>query len=39
MPITYLGVNPPGKIIERDLDLFTGTGHKVILVCDLSPNT
>jgi hypothetical protein len=26
--------NPPGKIIERDLDLLIGTGHKVILAGD-----
>jgi hypothetical protein len=28
--------NPPGKIIERDLDLI-GTGHKVILTVDFIP--
>jgi hypothetical protein len=28
--------NPPGKIIERDLDLLIGTGHKVILAGDFN---
>jgi hypothetical protein len=28
--------NPPGKIIERDLDILTDTGHKVILAGDFS---
>jgi hypothetical protein len=28
--------NPPGQIIERDLDLLIGTGHKDILVGDFN---
>ena len=28
--------NPPGKIIERDLDLLIATGHKVILAGDFN---
>jgi endonuclease/exonuclease/phosphatase family metal-dependent hydrolase len=28
--------NPPGKIIESDLDLLIGTGHKVILASDFN---
>jgi hypothetical protein len=28
--------NPPGKIIERDLDLLIGTGNKVILAGDFN---
>jgi hypothetical protein len=28
--------NPPGKIIERDLDLLIGTGHKLILAGDFN---
>jgi hypothetical protein len=28
--------NPPGKIIERDLDLLIGTGQKVILAGDFN---
>jgi hypothetical protein len=28
--------NPPGKIIERDLDLLIGTGHKVIATGDFN---
>jgi endonuclease/exonuclease/phosphatase family metal-dependent hydrolase len=28
--------NPPGEIIESDLDLLIGTGHKVILAGDFS---
>jgi hypothetical protein len=28
--------NPPGKIIESDLDLLIGTGHKVILAGDFN---
>jgi hypothetical protein len=30
--------NPPGRIIERDLDLLIGTGNKVILAGDLTPS-
>jgi hypothetical protein len=26
--------NPPSKIVERDLDLLIGIGHKVILAGD-----
>jgi exonuclease III len=28
--------NPPGKIVERDLDLLIGTGHKIILAGDFN---
>jgi hypothetical protein len=28
--------NSPGKIIERDLDLFNGSGHKILLAGDFN---
>jgi hypothetical protein len=35
--VTLISIyNPPGKIIERDLDLLIGTGNKVILAGDFN---
>jgi hypothetical protein len=36
MEAAAIKLNPPGKIIEQDLDLLIGTGYNVILACDFS---